>query len=151
MLDSVELNTETYDDNNFECNKENDLQFTWDFPVNSSNLFHSSNTSLESLNMKNAVRSKLGATKTPLHEQIKRHKADMMETMSSLRIEDFAKIGTDCVRLNLDSVISRKNLKKQQTARSVTRPDWSHQDQLDRTNDSTAEVCLFSKELHRVI
>lgn len=116
-LDNVEHSLETSGENNFECNKENDTQFTWDFPVNSSNLFHSSNTSLESLNMKNAVKSKLGSRKVLLQDQIKKHKAETAEMMCSLRIEDFAKIGTDCVKLDLDSIVGRKIAKKPNSPR----------------------------------
>lgn len=142
VFDNVEFDAEQYDDDdNFECNKENDAQFTWDFPINSSNLFHSSNISLESLNMKNTVKSKLGTKKVPLQEQIKKqHNPDMVETVCGLRIEDFAKVGTNCARLNPDSVASRKNSKKQQsTAKSLGHTDSSNQEQqLYRTDESIA-------------
>lgn len=143
VFDNVEFDAEQYDDDdNFECNKENDAQFTWDFPINSSNLFHSSNISLESLNMKNTVKSKLGSKKIPLQEQIRKHNADMVETVCGLRIEDFAKVGTNCARLNLDSVVSRKNSKKQQTVKSLGRTDSSNQEQLNQTDESIASVSL---------
>lgn len=143
VFDNVEFDGEQYDDDdNFECNKENDAQFTWDFPINSSNLFHSSNISLESLNMKNTVKSKLGTKKVPLQEQIKKHNPDMVDTVCGLRIEDFAKVGTNCARLNLDSVVGRKNSKKQPPAKSLGHTDSSNQEQLYRTDESIADVSL---------
>lgn len=142
VLDNVEQSLETSGENNFECNKENDTQFTWDFPVNSSNLFHSSNTSLESLNMKNAVKSKLGSRKVSLQDQIKKHKVENAEMMCSLRIEDFAKIGTDCVKLDLDSILGRNNVKKPNSPRLPASRTRLALNDLDQTIDPMVQVRL---------